>query len=146
MQSRSEATSVASSCQCLFLKERESQGSGTYIVYALWKLTYFSAMKINTRFIQWTKFHSVLSYNQVTPPNDQALGLMPINIPARGVNSGFSIGLGGWAPKVWSFQDVHRPRGSLPDNNQQNSFTCIFSLSYLRSKMFWNAAGPTNFT
>jgi len=74
--------------------ERESQRPGTYIACALRKLTYFSAMKINTRFIQWTKFHRVLSYKQVTPPNDQALGLMPINIPARGVNLGFLIDLG----------------------------------------------------
>jgi len=50
---------------------------------------------------------------------------------------------GGWALKVWSFQDVRRPRGPLPDTNKQ--ITCIyaFSLSCLQIKNVLKCGRPT---
>jgi len=102
-------------------------------------------MKINIRFIQGTKFHIILSYKQVTPPNDQALGLMPINIPARGVNSSFSIGLGGEHPKYDRFK-MYIDQGVHFQIIISKVVLHVYSLSCLQTKVFWNAAGPTHLT
>ena len=65
-----------------------------------------------------------LSHKQVAPPiiirayARQLSRLMPTNIPARSVNSGFPIALGGEHLKYDRFKMyIDRPRGSLSDNN-----------------------------
>ena len=80
------------------------------------------------------------------PANYESLGLMPFNLPAR-LQLRLYDRPERCAPISRSHQDVHRPRGLLSDNNQQIDFTYIFSLSPVcKAKVFWNAAGPTNFT
>ena len=132
---------------------------------------YSQQWKIKTRFIQWTKFSMFCHINEwprqlssgLMPFSYQGLcrpihpraasGLMPISyqglcrpIYPRAASTQTSRSARGlWAPKVRSFQDVHRPRGSLSNKNQQINVTYTFSLSCLENKIFWNmGAQPFN--
>ena len=150
------------------VRERDFPEPRTYIAYVLHelyvlpKLTVFSVMKNQHKIHLMNQVFNVLSHKQVAPPIIKAYAdqytrarrqghahqlsrLMSTNAPARGVNSGFSIGLGVWTPKVRSFQDVHRPRGSFSDKTREINFTYTFSLSCLQNKIFWNAT-PNHLT
>ena len=93
-----------------------------------------------------------LSYKQVAPPiimrayAHQLSRLMPTNIPARSVNSGFSIGLGGEHLTYDHFK-MYIDQGVHFQIIINKSILLTYSLSLVcKAKMLWNAAGPTNFT
>jgi len=71
---------------------------------------------------------------------------LTVFIPARGVNSGFSIGLGGEHLTCDRFK-IYIDQGVHFQIIISKSILLTYSLSPVcKAKMFWNAAGPTNFT
>jgi len=98
------------------------------------------------------QFLNVLSHKQVAPliiiraHAHHLSRLMPTHIPARGVNSGFSIGLGGEHPTYDRFK-MYIDQGVHFQIIISKSILLTHSLSPVcKAKVFWNAASPTNFT